>query len=465
MLRRFKLVAALALICATFGSSYLAAQSMTSQATQGLYTTDADKYLDVNDWQDVVVTKAFAFLKASAYDGVGAGTAFNLGPAFIGIGYAGKFWSGDSYSAEYDYGPNAGAPNADKTLVTNAGSDSGLTWSNKISVLVGTGLLGGILVDVDIAGLASDNDDYEYADNTAKVNVTDSRDLGAIQAGLSWGKNFKVSNITIKPKLGFAYNFNNQKTEYRMPEPAANPTTRTLEGIDPLFGSGVFSAINNSADPFSGGKVGLTGSWTANAGLSLNRSGSLGDGSLWLSYKLQSFAYDRQRTQSNGKYLDYSPAHQRHGINLGLGAWYDLDEKVSFAWTAEVDGGFENAEINSGKTETTEPANEFEYKAFFIAPSVSAGLAYKLIPDRFNINTALRFIPLSYTNRNISKTETATNYEASDTLNDINGITTVTSMGFTWFIVGGLSLDAAMDAVVTSRLDIGSVSILASYKF
>jgi hypothetical protein len=38
-------------------------------------------------------------------------------------------------------------------------------------------------------------------------------------------------------------------------------------------------------------------------------------------------------------------------------------------------------------------------------------------------------------------------------------------MGFTWFVVGGLSLDAAMEAVTTSRLDITSVSILASYKF
>jgi hypothetical protein len=447
-------MAALALICATFGSSYLAAQSMTSQATQGLYTTDADKYLDVNDWQDVVVNKAFAFLKGSAARGIGAGTAFNLGPAFIGIGYAGKFWSAQSYSLEYDYGPISGSKDA---FFNNYYSD--LAWINRISVLIGTRLLGGILIDVDVAGLGNDNADYDDGSNPA---VEDSNDLGAIQGSLSWGKNFKVSSITIKPKLGFAYNFNNQKREYRVTEPAASPTTRTLEGTDLLFNE--FYGINN-ADLFSGGKVGLTGFWTANAGLSLNKTGSLGDGSLWLNYELQSFAYDRQTKRSNGTYKDYSPAHQRHGINLGVGAWYDLDEKVSFAWSAEVDGEFEKAEINSGKTEAAGAAEEFEYTAFSIAPSVSAGFAYKLIPEKFNINTALRFIPLSYTNTEISKTATATKDTTTDTLNDIGGMGTITSMGFTWFIVGGLSLDAAMEAAYYSRLDIGSVSILASYKF
>jgi hypothetical protein len=227
----------------------------------------------------------------------------------------------------------------------------------------------------------------------------------------------------------------------------------------------VFSVINNGTNPFAGGKVGLTGCLTANAGLSLNRSGSLGDGSLWLGYELQSFAYDRQTARSNGAYIDYSPARQRHDINLGLGAWYDIDEKLSLAWSAAVEAGIESAEISSGKTETAGPAKEFEYTAFSIGPSLSAGVAYKLIPDRFNINAAFTLFPLGYRNRKISNTDTATDYTTSDTLSDISGIRTITSMGFTWVVTGGLSLDAAMDAVTASRLDISSVSILASYKF
>jgi hypothetical protein len=468
MLRKLKFLAVLALVSMAAGSSYLAAQSMMSMATQGLYTTEADKYLDVNEWQDVFINKAFSFLKASAADGVGAGTAFKLGPTFFGIGYTGKFWSGDLYSSESKYGPNAyGAaspPYAGNTFVDNR-YDSGLTWSNRISVLIGTDLLGGILVDIDIAGAGSNNGDYDDGTSGVKIDAKNSADLGAIQAGLIWGKNFEISDITIKPKLGFAYNFNRQKSETRVSEAAANPAIRTLDGIDPLFETNVFSVINNNIHPFTGGAVGLTGFLTANAGLSLNRSGSLGDGSVWLGYELQYFAYDRQTTQSNGKYKDYSPAHQYHGINLGLGALYDLDEKLSLAWSAEVGMRIENAEINSGKTETAGPTNEFEYKAFGIEPSLSTGLTYKLIPDKLDLNAAFKLIPLSYTNRKVSNTATATNYTIRDALNDITGITTTTSLGFTWFIAGGLTLDAAMETVTTSRLDISNVSILVSYKF
>jgi hypothetical protein len=172
MLRKFTFLAVLTLLSTAFGSSYLAAQSqsMTSSATQGLYTTDVDKYLGVNEWQDVVVNKALAFLKASAADGVGAGTAFKAGPVFLGIGYDGKFWSGTASSSETDYGSNASSPSAGNTLV-NSATDSGLAWSNRISALIGTGLLGGILVDVDIAGAGSDNDDFDTADSGNNIRV------------------------------------------------------------------------------------------------------------------------------------------------------------------------------------------------------------------------------------------------------------------------------------------------------
>jgi hypothetical protein len=473
MLKKLKFLAVLALVFTARGSSYLAAQSMTSRATQGFYTTEADDYLDVNGWQDVFVNKAFAFLKAGAANGVGAGAAFNAGPVFLGIGYHGKFWSGGLYSAKYDYGPNAyGAaipPFAGNTFIDNMGyyaaPDSGLTWSNRISVLVGTGPLGGILADLDIAGAGNDNDDYDANVAGVKVDTKTNIDLGAIQAGLSWGKNFEVSNITIKPKLGAAYNFNRQKSETQASEPAGSPAIKTLDGVDPLFAKNEFSVINNNVDPFSGGVVGLTGFLTATADLSLDMSGSLGDGSLWLGYELQYFAYDRQTKQSNGKYTDYSPAHQYHGFKLGLGAWYDLDEKLSIAWSAELGAGIEKAEINSGKTEAAGPVNEFGYQAFTVEPSLSTGLSYKLIQDKLDLNAAFSIVPLGYTNRKISNTATATDYTTSDTLNDISGITTTTSLGFTWFITGGLALDAAMDAVTTSRLNIGSVSVLVSYKF
>jgi hypothetical protein len=475
MLRKLKFLAVMAVVSTAFGSSYLEAQqSMTSMATQGFYTTEADDYLDVNGWQDVFVNKAFVFLKAGAANGIGAGAAFNLGPVFLGIGYSGKFWSGGLYSAEYDYGPNAygmALPSyAGNTFIDNMGyyvgsDDAGLTWFNRISVLFGTGILGGILVDVDIAGAGNDNDDYDVDVAGVKVDTKTGIDLGAIQAGLSWGKNFEVSDITIKPSLGVAYNFNRQRSETRTTEPETNPTIKTLDGVDHLFEADVFSTVNNGVDPFSGGTVGLTGFLTVNAGLSINRSGSLGDGSVWLGYELQYFAYDRQTTQSNGKYTDYNPAHQYHGVNLGLGAWYDLDDKLSIAWSAEVDIGIENAEINSGKTETAGPVSEFDYKAFTIEPSLSTGLIYMLIPDTLSLNAAFSIVPLTYTNRKISNTATATNYTTSDALNDIGGITTTTSLGFTWFITDGLVLDAAMDPVTTSRLDIGRVSILVSYKF
>ena len=177
MLTKHKLLAVVVLVITALGISPLTAQiiqgfeSNASWATNGLFTTDADDFLSVTGWQNVDFTKFYTVAQANAASGVSAGFAGKAGSVYLGVGYFGNFWSGSLHSTKTDSKTNFSAP-----------PDAGLAWTNQISFLVGTEVIGGIKFDIDIAGAGSDNDDNETTDSKTTIG------LGAMEFGVSWGK-------------------------------------------------------------------------------------------------------------------------------------------------------------------------------------------------------------------------------------------------------------------------------------
>ena len=451
------------LLMAAFCVSSLAAQitgfsSNTSEVTEGLFTTEVDKFLDVNSWQDLEFNKFFTTIQVRGLDGIGAGLAKKAGPVYLGFGYFGKFWTGGINSETKEYGDNyaVNAWRGKKTVDKNYLSDSGLTWINQIDFLLGTEKTGAFLLDLSFAGAGKDNDDLDTINAGGDISTAkSSRGLGTIEAGLGWGKNFDLgSGFVLKPNLGFSYNIDLRKN-------VTDPET-TLEGVDSFFADSAYKDVNS-------GKVGLKGYLTGYAGLTADLSRNTTDGSLWFGYNLKYNFYDRQTTTSSGGWTDYDPFNMSHSINLGVGAWYTLDRKLSLGWSAEASFELKNAKVTSAMDDSgLPPDHRYTDFIFGIIPKAAVGVVYKPIPNRFNFNASIALYPIGdgfvhrkFTHTDISGVATAT----TEKNNRVNATYAATSLGFTWFIIENLALDAGITTLTNgSRVNLTQFSALLSYK-
>ena len=66
--------------------------SMTDESSQGLFGTDVDDYLDVNEWSNVQPTKVFGFLSygTSGTDKINTGFAMPVGKFYLGAFFGGQ---------------------------------------------------------------------------------------------------------------------------------------------------------------------------------------------------------------------------------------------------------------------------------------------------------------------------------------------------------------------------------------
>jgi len=434
--------------------------SNTSNATNGLFTTETDNFLDVNKWQEVEFNKFFTAMQADFNNGIGAGVAAKAGSAYLGFGYFGNLWSGSLNSTTTKYGDNyAAAAWKGKDTVVNSAN---LAWTNQVSFLLGTQLLGGILLDCNLAGLGNNNNDTDSLDAGGnKTTYKNSAGVGSIEGGLSWGKNFDLgSGLVLMPKLGFRYNASVQKSVTNPGTPGSVKTT-ALNGIDPYFSQASgYTAIQN-------GQVGLTGIIGAHAGLEVDRSAGAWDGSLWAGYDFETHTYDNQISDSSGYWEGYNPSYTGHLINLGVSFCYTLDRKLSFGWSVEGDFGIVNAKVTSVQTQNDAmPDHNFTDAVYGIAPKLSAGVVYKALPDKFNFNASLALYPLEYSYRKFTHSDiSGVMTTTTDTSSIINAAYATTSLGFTWFITDGFSLDAATGVnAASTTVDITNFSVLLSYR-
>jgi len=460
------------LLMTAFCVSSLAAQissfsSNTSEVTEGLFTSEVDKFLDVNSWQDLEFNKFFTTIQVRGVDGIGAGFAKKAGPVYLGFGYFGKFWTGGINSETKEYGDNyaTNAWRGKKTVNKNYLSDSGLSWINQVDFLLGTKAVGGILLDLSFLGSGRDTDDVDSPPD-AGGNVSTAKSsikLGIVEAGLGWGKNFDLGGgFVLKPNLGFTYNIDLRKTVAG----SGSAETTTLTGVDSFFTDSAYSNVNN-------GMVGLKGYLTGYAGLTADLSKNTTDGSLWLGYNLKYNFYDRQIKTGSGAWTDFDPSYMNHSINLGVGAWYALDRKLSLGWS--VEGTFEltNAKITSALTSVwagmgRSPDHKYTDIIFGFIPKAAFGVVYKPVPDRFNFNGSIALYPIGdgFIHRKLTHSDiSGVAVTTTEKNNRVNATYAATSLGFTWFIIEKLSLDAGVTALTNgSRVNLTQFSALLSYK-
>jgi len=108
--------------------------SMTSESTKGLFGTDVDDYLDVNEWSNVKPTKVFGFL---SYGKEGNGS-INTGIAVpIGQFYLGTFFGGQviGWKSTKKIDKDGKATTTTETDGTNIASGSMLFGFNNIGIM------------------------------------------------------------------------------------------------------------------------------------------------------------------------------------------------------------------------------------------------------------------------------------------------------------------------------------------
>jgi|GEM_PF-6920381 len=461
MYTKYKVLAAALMLTAVLCIQPLAAQitSNTNNATTGLFSTDVDNFLDVNSWQEVEFNNFFSVFQVGGADGIGAGMAMSAGSSYLGFGYIGNFWSGADTIVTTEYGNSYTAANS-RGKKTTSYSGSGLKWNSQIFFLFGAAPVGGLLLDLNFADAGNNVMDRESINaGGSVVTEKESVGLGALEAGLSWGKNFDLGGgYVFKPNVGFSYNFDLQKTVADT-GPGSTETT-TLNGQDDFFRRADYNGVNNGT-----GRVGLAGYIAAHLGLGFDLSTSTADGSLWLGYDLEYHLYDKQ-TESSGYWEDYSPSYLKNFIDIGVGAWYTIDRRLSLGWFVGSGFSIENASVTSVKKNGgAEPDNEYTEVIFGITPMISAGVVHKFLPDKFNINGSLALFPIGYTFSQFKDVDKRNAMTITRTDNTIESLAAQTSLGFTWFITDGLSFDAYLTTLANgSRLNLTNFSALLSYK-
>jgi hypothetical protein len=329
-------------------------------------------------------------------------------------------------------------------------------------LLIGTAALGGILLEFNAADAGNDNDDIGKPSLVTGeiIEKKDRKGFGYIEASISWGRNFKIRDgLILKPNLGFAYNFNLQENVLDPGTPGSIETTE-LKGIDPYFGN-----PNPGYVDINNGAVGYKGYYSIHAGLEAALLINAINSSIWASYDFASHNYDKQSTDSQGHWKSYNPAYSANIVNLGLGASYMLDRRLSMGWSVESDIKFANAAVTSIEEKNgLAPRHKYSEDMFGIYPKAAIGITSKLLVDILNLNGSIALYPLAYSYRKF-KHDVIT--ITTDKNHKINSAQAEPSLGFTWFLTNGLLMDLAASTIIDlsgSRLNLSRLALLLSYK-
>ena len=108
--------------------------SMTSESTQGLFGTDVDDYLDVNEWSNVKPTKVFGFLSygKTGKDDINTGIAVPIGKFYLGTFFGGQ---GIGWKSTKNVDKDGNATTTTETSGTNVASGSLLFGFNNIGIM------------------------------------------------------------------------------------------------------------------------------------------------------------------------------------------------------------------------------------------------------------------------------------------------------------------------------------------
>ncbi|SEP72742.1 hypothetical protein SAMN04487977_101237 [Treponema bryantii] len=166
----------------------IAVYSNTSKSSNNLFTTDADNFIDVNEWSTVKPVKAFGMFSASTTNAYDIGFAKQFKKIYWGTYFSGDF--GDYLKTKTE---------TDTDTIVQI--KEGISDETKFSFynLFGFGNVG-LRVGFNYYNFNSTNDD-------ATKQITDNAAWG-IDASAGWNK-VKLGKLDVKPWVLLKFNFNN----------------------------------------------------------------------------------------------------------------------------------------------------------------------------------------------------------------------------------------------------------------
>jgi hypothetical protein len=445
------------------------------QATAQLYKTDVDNYLNVNNWSGVKFEKWFGYLHGLYSDSTAKadlGYATKLGGLYLGT----RFWGNafrdtggqESVRLNPTYDQDTGA--LTQLVETTSYPNKWRNSQNELDILLG--IAGqGIRIGFyeSMAFKATDGSSSRTFTKTdaqdgyiTYANKTDeySEYKGFLRPTLQWGTQLTAGSMTIKPRIGAAFNiymdkltdnyssyttYNGNKTDYLdhnvngrnsgymqpifsvgadfgLPKKETSATTLTIDYLMNLY-------IYNNDYSGSGfdGKAKGTVSWQGTSGKGTSIGGSWSNTDTTLTFNDSSNVYHRIAPKIT---FDKAVAE---GLKLG----FIIQAPVAISTTSsdqyrETKSYSENIYFNAANSadakSTTDrtvhtPQGLTETTSFTVSPSVMIGTSYVLIPSRFTVNAGVRLDPTVFTNTKTTNSRNGTGTRTTETVKNGDGVT------------------------------------------
>ena len=446
MRKIFKMAAIAAVISMAAVFTVMAQESSTSEATAGIYGTDVNNYMDYHSYSSVEFDKWFSF--AGWYGGVWDGE-FSLGyAARPGGAYLGLFYNGWGARSEREMKETLESfYNADtkpagyKDVITY--TDDGLFTDNSIAALLGIAGMGiklGVRVQTESYKNASAVDSTEIDNGGGFVEYTDKIESftdhhNVFTPFIGWGMGFNVGSMVLKPYLeaglGIARNmFEVSSSDYYTYNGKVIDTKKiSSDGAVGLSHDREDEIPNIRPDITVGLKLGMgrleiglkynlgIDVYTANDYDVFGVSDSIKGSAQWISDREEIYGPSFNGITDKVEVILSENSGMSHKITPSVYYDWDLSDRAKFGIAAEVP-----VSIYSGKrdkytitTDTTfyeEPTDSLknytsttvtkdyngldEIFNLSITPALSAGTSWVVVPERFTLNTGVKFWPVAF---------------------------------------------------------------------
>ena len=338
------------LLCVLAAGAW-AQTSRTNAATVGLFSNDADKFMDVNDWSGIQFEKLFAYLQGgnSTNATVSAGLAKHLGALYLGVFYDGNLYGSLSESQEDSNGDDVGNyPTSRKEFTDN------------LYFLLGTSV-GGFRLEI--------NSNFAKTEIPASSSVTTYTTTGDVALELRYGNNFALGAGELRPEAAIRYGLGLAKTE------TENSTTN-ITAVDKSNGYSPLNIILKADYLFPE---------TENSQFVLGAENNLGF-RIYPDPLIDNGQPIATTTTWDGSYVE-------EALTLYAKKRYDLDGGFSVAW--RLGSSFSLTKIDNARSThvgsvSTDVANTTTNTTIQITPEARLGLSYRMIPDRFTLNGGVR---------------------------------------------------------------------------
>jgi hypothetical protein len=321
-----------------------AQESNTLKASYGIFGTDVDDYMDVNNWKGVSESfdKGFGFVgggrDAAAAPNAGGfqgGYATKLGGLYLGLFLDGQVWKGQGTDVFDDENKRQDTTDTGRLFV-----------DGYYGVLLGGGFGGAkLFVDFD-----NTSHNYDFTDATTSTVINYS---GNLTIGAAYGM---ITEGGLKPEVGVSYNI------------ALNDYSDT---------DGDIVDIPTAADI-------LNVYFTSNIPLK--------DENAWAGakYKLDLGLHRPERDDPNDTKTTYLPTEWGNTLSGWYGKSWDIGERISVGFEFDLDLGVQLAqEVKT--VGDADPAYGPMNTAFYIAPQAEVAVKYNFAKKPFSLIVGMQY--------------------------------------------------------------------------